>query len=133
MKKYFFGLFAIVLAVAFSAFTKPQKFLDKRFTFVGLPNSFSDIQDVTKWVETASVTCSSNTDEKVCDITTNETYYHTEIIEGEPVIKLNVTDPGQSGDQMVILASDSHTYSSGTFRYVLSSGTTGTPLNADVN
>jgi len=35
MKKYFLGLVAILLAIGFSAFTKPAKFVNYNYKFVG--------------------------------------------------------------------------------------------------
>jgi hypothetical protein len=58
MKKYFFGLLAIGLAVGAVAFTKPAvrkaKLTDHYFQFVGTPNQ--DEGDVTKWNEVSAST-----------------------------------------------------------------------------
>jgi hypothetical protein len=51
MKKYLFGMFAIVFAVALSAFTTPKSvlLLDKLFEFTGDPSLTSDIENPLKY------------------------------------------------------------------------------------
>jgi hypothetical protein len=77
MKKYLLGLSAIVLAVGFSAFTKPVK-KDKAFatvilTFIGDPLVQSQVADETLWVEAASHSCTLVND-KACAMEVDESF-----------------------------------------------------------
>jgi hypothetical protein len=77
MKKYLLGLSAIVLAVGFSAFTKPVK-KDKAFatvmlTFIGNPFNPSQVANETLWVEAAPHSCSLVPD-KACAMEVDESF-----------------------------------------------------------
>jgi hypothetical protein len=133
MKKYLFGLSAIVLAIAFSAFTKPN-FATEKFRFTGDPNIEGQIEDVTKWVRVASLDCPTNVNDKVCEIIVNDLYYTNT---GEEAT-LNVTDPAGDDLQMIIVASASQQFKVSSnpdvfqnYRHV-SSGTITATQNLDV-
>jgi hypothetical protein len=73
MKRYLLGLFAVAIAVGFSAF-KPTA--TREFTISSSVN-FSDqsaVQNIANW--SASTSCTTNADEKACTITVDETAYH---------------------------------------------------------
>jgi hypothetical protein len=59
MKKYLLGLFAIALAIGFSAFTKPSNFDSFTFKYVG-PTTYSsaDVTLKSNWVQ--DVSCSED-------------------------------------------------------------------------
>jgi hypothetical protein len=77
MKKYFLGLFAIVLAVGFSAFTKSVKkdgsFATVMLTFIGDPTVQSQVADETLWVEAVPHSCSLVPD-KACAMEVDESF-----------------------------------------------------------
>src|SRR5689334_10951534 len=79
MKKYFIGMLALVLAVGFSAFTKPSTAL--QFTFTGTGSDFQDpniVSDVSMWIQSSS--CASNVEQEACTIeVTDAKYYHTDV------------------------------------------------------
>lgn len=90
MKKYLFGLSAIVLAIGFSAFTKPVKSTstDYRFVYTGPIDDFEsgDVTNTSNWVVDEAeesfcqddvlqqVTCSFTTDESLIYLK-NNTYF----------------------------------------------------------
>jgi hypothetical protein len=133
MKKFIFGLPAIVLAITLSAFTKPN-FSTEKFRFTGTdPNSQTQIQDVTKWIRVASLNCPTSVDDKVCELITDDRYFTGT---GEDA-ELNVTDPAGSDEQMIIVASASQQYKIqsnpdvfANYRYVISA--TANIYNQDV-
>jgi hypothetical protein len=117
MKKYLFGLFAIILAIYFSSFTIPSKKLAAAdFMFdenIGSRYIQSDVQDVLDWVEAGSIHCAGG-DEVACRIGgVSELYWH---ISGGAKILNRTAQEGDGGDAaMSITAAAFHI-----------SGTTGT-------
>ena len=60
MKKYLFGMLAIVLAIGFSAFTKPAKSTNPRFRYDAPNGSYlvADVIDESNWIPlTGDLTC----------------------------------------------------------------------------
>jgi hypothetical protein len=76
MKKYLFGILAVVLAIGFSAFTtkKVSTFINDEFVFVGDPRVQSEVIDHTKWLYVGQSQTPSNelleceSSPLVCDI-----------------------------------------------------------------
>jgi hypothetical protein len=76
MKRYLFGLFALVFACAAVAFTTPKKLATKNFKFIGLTTSQTQVNDGHKWEEVSSLTCTGG-DVQACVINTvSDVYYH---------------------------------------------------------
>jgi hypothetical protein len=109
MKKYFFGISAIVLAIAYSSFTKPQ-INTERFRFTGNPNSLFEIENVSNWVRVTSADCITSVDDKVCEILVDEQYYTGT---GENA-ELNANDPAGDDLKMYIWSSLSEQFKIGT-------------------
>jgi hypothetical protein len=81
MKKYLFGLFAIALAIGFSAFTMSAKKLTTAdFIFdetLGSRTVLSDIQDPLNYKEATTESCTGG-DEVACRINgVDQNYWHT--------------------------------------------------------
>jgi len=102
MKKYFFGLSAVVLAIAFSAFTsKPKPATVTDLVFKGSPTSQSQVQDLTKFVENgqhaSGFNCSSGlTDQAACKLIAVDIKYTHEDGDGNQI--LNTTATGGNPD-----------------------------------
>jgi hypothetical protein len=74
MKKYLFGMLALVLAVGFSAFTKPaKKFTAVYFEFQGDKTDPDKVKDATLWVEIGSSGSCTTADEQPCRIEASST------------------------------------------------------------
>ena len=125
MKKYFFGLSAIVLAIAFSAFTKPViKGNAKTFEF-GFAPTQTNVQNLAKWAVAAPATCQSGT-VKACGIVVDEVYYHQDGSDFVLNTAAYIAGTHESGDlQMVINA---ELGSNGTDYRVSSTSTTATSI-----
>jgi hypothetical protein len=68
MKKYLFGLSAIVLAIAAVAFTTPKlQPTEVIFRFTGSVFSEANVENPANWAEVSSLTC-DDVDEKACRI-----------------------------------------------------------------
>jgi len=82
MKKYLFGLSAIVLAIAFSAFTKPVKptttSLKFRYSVVSPQYTQAEVQSLASWTfDQAASGCSTTANAKPCTfIVTDEKFVH---------------------------------------------------------
>jgi len=80
MKKYLFGLFALVLAIGFSAFTKPAKSFDDMYLFRlnVSPDITSSgvVTDPTKWdfveIRTSGIECTTQENYKACEVLIHE-------------------------------------------------------------
>jgi hypothetical protein len=81
MKKYLLGFSAIVLAVAFSAFTT-KKSLDRTFKLTSRPNAVGIVPDQTKWTSTGTLygVCGVSATDLACRINVDEEaaehYFH---------------------------------------------------------
>jgi hypothetical protein len=74
MKKYFLGFSAIVLAIAFSAFsTKPTATNVFRYKLSSFTSS--QVANLANWPVKASSICTSGTD-KACEIVVDDVYTH---------------------------------------------------------
>lgn len=93
MKKYLFGLSAIVLAVASVAFTTPKPTATSTFIFQGDITSATDVADKTLWSE-ANISCPGG-NEAACKIVVDELYYHFDSGLGQNVLNLTATAPEQ--------------------------------------
>ena len=78
MKKHLLGLFAIAMAIGFSAFTKIQtqsRSSDsdtELFLFSGCPTISSEVANLSKWTyQSFGELCSSDFDEKACSFMVN--------------------------------------------------------------
>jgi hypothetical protein len=103
MKKYLFGVFAIALAVGFSAFTQPAKMVNVRFKIQVDPTSALAVQEKSNWQLYTGSNC-TGTDFKACTIEVDPQY---------------VTMDNQLSDDVIIVAAGSST----AYRVDLSSST----------
>lgn len=75
MKKYVFGIFAVLFALATVAFTHAPR-LNKNFRLSVTPSSSGAVSQAHNWVETSDLTCDGG-DVQACVITgVSEVYYH---------------------------------------------------------
>jgi len=102
MKKYFFGISAIVLAIIFSAFTsKPKPSTVTDLVFIGSPTVQGNVQDLTKYQEfgthVSGYTCANNLpDQAACKLlNVDEKYTHDD---GTGTEVLNTTAVGGNPD-----------------------------------
>jgi len=94
MKKYFFGILAIVLAISFSAFTNPSKKTSTNFLFEYTPPSTGDysqgsVSDPDNWNLLFGADC-SGAEEISCVIEVEPQFTHVEGEEGPT--KLNKSE-----------------------------------------
>jgi hypothetical protein len=80
MKKYISGLAAIICALAFSAFTKPNAMLT--YKLLSPPNAMGVVRDPNQWSTGGAYygTCAVVSTDLACEINLNSTqtsYYHT--------------------------------------------------------
>jgi hypothetical protein len=112
MKKYLFGMLAIVLALGFSAFTTAKKTLTYTFTIDRIPLAESDVEQTTtissklvyaNWDRTAGlVTCGSGFEHRSCTIIVDEKY--TQDLGGTRY--LNAADPDAEGPKVAFPTMD---------------------------
>jgi len=126
MKKYLFGMLALVLAVGFSAFTTPKKATTKHFVFkIAQANtsSASGVQTLTNWDYQGELnvdyflSCDDAQRDQACELIVDETdtYVPVSTIELKPA-NVAIT-AGQVG---------------GSSSYVITSLTVGTPITNQV-
>lgn len=90
MKKYVFGFVAIVLAIGFSAFTKPAKeslFVDYVFKYIGpLPSTDAQVKNRDNWriqVLTPLLECTNSDQEVSCSFETAPNASYITLISGD--------------------------------------------------
>ena len=122
MKKYLFGLFAIIIAVGAVAFKTPAKFSTANFQFTGDATVQSQVEDPANWVRlTGSLSCTGG-DQKACKITAiDEAYYDANFI-----LNKTATFP----EQVMTIGATSFVGGSSTTYYV-SSNASGSRDNKD--
>lgn len=111
MKKYLLGFSAIVLAIGFSAFTKPVKpaFATHFFKFMGDPTISSQVLDLTKYTEENPSTCPSST-EIACSITViGEAFSHT-VVDGDDTQEVLNTSTNNPDNESILTLSDAVGY-----------------------
>jgi len=135
MKKYFLGVVAVVFAIAFSAFTKPEKmFATKQFKFNTTSFTQSSVQTLSNWIDDqTSLTCSGD-QVKACTIVVDEQFYH--IVEGDAIlndaafIATNRTGTADASDQVASIVAEQGTVT-GKFRVAPSTTATSIDNQAD--
>jgi len=85
MKKYVFGIIAIIMAIGLSAFTKPIKKANQYFfSYDGPDFTEAEVSNPANWVYagyyTRQETCGENALDRPCEITVNEYFVLDEII-----------------------------------------------------
>jgi hypothetical protein len=105
MKKYLFGLSALVLAIAFSAFTAPKptslRTMQLDVAFLGDADNYDlfngIIQDPSNWTEAAPASCNGSV-AYACEfqlddaVNADKQYFH--IVAGKAVLNTSFTDAG---------------------------------------
>ena len=124
MKKYLLGLSAIVLAIAFSAFTTKPVANERIFRLQSgvSKTSESAVQNVANWerIDPSIASCTSVPlqEDQVCEIVVSDVFYTFD--SGEGTYSLNATDPAGPGQAMTINAEAGL----GSNQKVVASGTT---------
>lgn len=103
MKKYLFGVFAIALAIGFSAFTNPKPsnapltnaFFAFDYATYSSPTE-ADIEDESKWVFVSSSSCTSGFN-AACEVEVSPTYYS-----GTTLLSTAALDADASGSYPII-------------------------------
>jgi hypothetical protein len=93
MKRYFFSLMALALAIGAVSFTNANQ-STKNFKFIGNAAVQSEVNDPHKWQEVTTLTC-NNVDVQACGIlSVNSAFYH--VPAGQTLAILNNTFDGGS-------------------------------------
>jgi hypothetical protein len=130
MKKYFLGLTAIVLAIAFSSFTKPKTVTSQLFAYDAATYGTTEaaIQNPAHWVAVSSQSCTADVNadaDRACKILVSDDRYFTfDSDEGANVLNT-------SGTFTMAIATQK-TLTSPEVAKVILSGTTGVAQQADI-
>jgi hypothetical protein len=103
MKKYLLGLSAIVLAIAFSAFTRPTTFANEKFfklrSAINLTEAY--VENIANWQYVATTPICDGVEEGACRIFVSDIYYHTDALE---TYKLNtMVDQENQDDEIAVV------------------------------
>jgi hypothetical protein len=90
MKKYLFGIFAIALAIGFSAFKKP--FTNYQLKYIGATFTSSEVAKPANWTYDPNQTCSGIDEERPCTI----------VVAGSQFNTLNVPSSGLKSTTSII-------------------------------